>query len=74
MAEDNREAHMPPKVRELIAQLERAGFEHRGGKGSHRNYVHPRLSKPVTISGKLGEDAKRYQVRAVNSAIAEIEQ
>ena len=74
MAEDNREAHMPPKVRELIAQLERAGFEHRGGKGSHRNYVHPRLSKPVTISGKLDEDAKRYQVRAVNSAIAEIEQ
>ena len=64
---------MPPKVRELIAQLEQAGFASRGGKGSHRNYVHPRLSKPVTISGKLGDDAKRYQIRAVNSAIAELE-
>ena len=64
---------MPPKVRELIAQLEQAGFASRGGKGSHRNYVHPRLSKPVTISGKLGDDAKQYQIRAVNSAIAEIE-
>lgn len=27
---------MPPKVRELIAELERAGFVNRGGKGSHR--------------------------------------
>jgi predicted RNA binding protein YcfA (HicA-like mRNA interferase family) len=64
---------MPPKVRELIAQLERAGFEDRGGEGSHRNYVHPRLSKPITISGKLGDDAKQYQVRAVRTAIAEVE-
>ena len=64
---------MPPKVRELIAQLEQAGFANRGGRGSHRNYVHPRLSKPVTISGKLGDDAKQYQIRAVDSAIAELE-
>jgi predicted RNA binding protein YcfA (HicA-like mRNA interferase family) len=64
---------MPPKVRELITQLERAGFVDRGGKGSHRNYVHPRLSKPITISGKLGDDAKLYQIRAVRSAIAEVE-
>jgi hypothetical protein len=26
---------MPPKIRELIAQLERAGFVDRGGRGSH---------------------------------------
>jgi predicted RNA binding protein YcfA (HicA-like mRNA interferase family) len=64
---------MPPKVRELIAQLERAGFVDRGGEGSHRSYVHPRLSKPITISGKLGDDAKQYQIRAVRSAIAEVE-
>jgi predicted RNA binding protein YcfA (HicA-like mRNA interferase family) len=63
---------MPPKVRELIARLEQAGFANRSGKGSHRNYVHPRLSKPVTIFGKLGDDAKQYQVRAVDSAIAEL--
>jgi predicted RNA binding protein YcfA (HicA-like mRNA interferase family) len=62
---------MPPKVRDLIAELERAGFENRGGKGSHRNYVHPQLSKPVTISGRLGSDAKHYQVRAVRIALAE---
>jgi predicted RNA binding protein YcfA (HicA-like mRNA interferase family) len=64
---------MPPKIRELVAELEGAGFVNRGGKGSHRNYVHPRLSKPITISGKLGDDAKQYQIRAVRTAIAEVE-
>jgi predicted RNA binding protein YcfA (HicA-like mRNA interferase family) len=62
---------MPPKVRELIAQLERAGFVNRGGKGSHRNFVHPRVSKPVTIAGQPSDDAKEYQLRAVKSAIEE---
>ena len=55
-----------------MAELEAAGFVNRGGKGSHRNYVHPHLSKPITISGKLGDDAKQYQIRAVDSAIAEL--
>ncbi len=63
---------MPPKIRELIAVLERAGFENRGGKGDHRNYVHRGLSKPITISGKLGDDAKEYQIRAVKRALAEL--
>ena len=64
---------MPPKVRELVKALEKAGFRDRGGKGSHRNFVHPNVSKPVTISGKLGDDAKRYQVRAVEKAVQEAE-
>lgn len=63
---------MPPKIRELVADLKRAGFKDRGGKGSHRNYVHPEQSNPVTISGKLGDDAKHYQIRAVRKAIAEV--
>ena len=62
---------MPPKVRELVAELERAGFIDRGGKGSHRNFVHPKVSKPITISGALGEDAKHYQIRAVKRAVEE---
>lgn len=62
---------MPPKVRELISDLKRAGFEDRGGKGSHRNFVHPNLTRPITISGKAGDDAKLYQVRAVQRAIEE---
>lgn len=62
---------MPVKIRELIAELEKAGFDNRGGKGSHRNFVHPRCSRPVTISGHLGDDAKQYQIRAVRNAIKE---
>jgi predicted RNA binding protein YcfA (HicA-like mRNA interferase family) len=62
---------VPPKVRELLAELERAGFVNRGGKGSHRNYAHPKVTKPITISGALGDDAQRYQVRAVEMAIKE---
>lgn len=59
------------KIRELIADLEAAGFENRGGKGSHRNFVHPNVSKPITISGNSGDDAKNYQERAVKTAIKE---
>jgi predicted RNA binding protein YcfA (HicA-like mRNA interferase family) len=52
---------MPPKIKELIAELERNGFTNRGGKGSHRNYTHPLCSKPVTISGKEGNDAQNIK-------------
>ena len=62
---------MPPKIRELIVELERAGFVNRRGRGSHRNFIHPNVEKPITISGGLGDDAKQYQVRAVRLAIEE---
>ena len=62
---------MPPKIRDLIAELERAGFKNRGGKGSHRNFTHPSVSAPITLSGKAGDDAKHYQIRAVRLAIEE---
>jgi predicted RNA binding protein YcfA (HicA-like mRNA interferase family) len=62
---------VPPKIRELVSDLEAAGFVDRGGKGGHRNFVHPKVSKPVTISGASGDDAKHYQVRAVKLAIEE---
>lgn len=62
---------MPPKVRDLIRRLEAAGFVDRGGKGSHRNFVHAKVGKPVTISGSPGADAQRYQEKAVEAAIEE---
>ena len=62
---------MPQKIRELIRDLERAGFVNRGGKGDHHNFVHPKVPKPVTISGKPGDDAREYQERAVQRAIEE---
>jgi predicted RNA binding protein YcfA (HicA-like mRNA interferase family) len=53
--------------------LSDAGFINRGGKGSHRNFVHPHVSKIITISGKENDDAKRYQEKAVKMAIKEAE-
>ena len=61
---------MPKKIRELIRDLELAGFVDRGGKGSHRNFKHPRGIK-ITVSGNLGDDAKRYQERDMKKAIRE---
>jgi predicted RNA binding protein YcfA (HicA-like mRNA interferase family) len=58
-------------VRDLIRDLEQAGFVDRGGKGSHRNFIHPKVSRPVTISGGPGDDAKQYQEKAVQLAIEE---
>lgn len=59
---------MPRKLRDLMADLEKAGFVNRGGKGSHRNYVHPRGLR-VTLSGQTGSDAHPYQEKEVRQKI-----
>ena len=63
---------MPRKIRELIKDLETAGFVNRGGKGSHRKFVHPKVPKSVILSGQLRADAKHYQEKAVKTAIEEL--
>jgi predicted RNA binding protein YcfA (HicA-like mRNA interferase family) len=65
---------MPPKVRQIIAELERAGFVNRGGSGSHRNFEHPLCARIVTISGKLGNDALDYQIKKTRDALAEVKE
>ena len=60
---------MVRKVRQLEADLLRAGFEREQGKGSHRKYRHPKGQAIVTIAGKGGDDAKPYQERQVAEAI-----
>jgi predicted RNA binding protein YcfA (HicA-like mRNA interferase family) len=62
---------MPKKIRELIHALKKAGFEGRGGKGSHRNFSHARGAK-ITLSGSPSHDAKRYQERDVEKAVREV--
>ncbi len=61
---------MPKKIRELMALLSKAGFENRGGKGSHRNFQHPKGIR-VTLSGNPGDDARRYQEKEVEQRIQE---
>jgi predicted RNA binding protein YcfA (HicA-like mRNA interferase family) len=62
---------VPKKIRELIAKLENAGFINRGGKGSHRNFLHPGGVK-ITLSGNPGDDARRYQEKEVAKKIREV--
>jgi len=61
---------MPRKIRELIKDLEKNGFKNRGGKGNHRNYLHP-SGIILTISGKMGDDAMPYQEKLVKQKINE---
>lgn len=60
---------MPKKIRELKQMLVQAGFTELPGKGSHTNWTHPSYDGKVTISGKDGADAKRYQEKEVKQAI-----
>lgn len=64
---------MPRKIRDLVRDLIDAGFMNRGGKGSHRNFEHPKGAR-VTLAGDLGDDAKPYQERQVEQGIAAAEE
>ncbi|GAB6043823.1 type II toxin-antitoxin system HicA family toxin [Endothiovibrio diazotrophicus] len=64
---------MPRKLRELIADLERSGFRQiGGGKGSDRKFMHEGYPGAVTLSGKLGDDAKPYQEKQLRRALDEV--
>jgi len=60
------------KIRQLIADLEKHGFVDRGGKGSHRNFLHPSGVK-ITLSGAPGDDAKHYQERDLKRAMQKVQ-
>ena len=64
---------MPRKIRQLLAELRRAGYEQLPGRGrgSHRVWGHPLVADiQPTIAGQDGDDAKPYQERAVAAALA----
>ena len=64
---------MPRKIRQLISDLERAGFVNRGGKGSHRKFVHPKFPGFVLISGHDGDDAQHYQEKQVRNGLRQVQ-
>ncbi len=66
---------MPRKLRQLRADLRRAGFtsETRRGKGSHTYWEHPLLpADRVTMSGHDGDDAQSYQEKGVREALEKL--
>ena len=48
--------------REFEKLLGAFGFEHARTTGSHRQYTHPKLSRPLPVQPS-SKDAKPYQVR-----------
>ncbi len=64
---------VPRKIRQLIADLEQAGFVRvTGGKGQHRKFQHAKLTGSVILSGDDGDDAKHYQEKQVQTALKEV--
>ena len=66
---------MPRKIRQLRADLKRAGFilEPKRGKGSHTWWQHPQVSRyAVNLSGHDGDDAKPYQEKSVREALEQL--
>jgi predicted RNA binding protein YcfA (HicA-like mRNA interferase family) len=64
---------VPRKIRELVSDLEGAGFMRvQGGKGSHRKFRHPKFPGFVLVSGDAGDDAQPYQEKQIRSALRRI--
>jgi predicted RNA binding protein YcfA (HicA-like mRNA interferase family) len=60
---------MPRKIRQLVSDLEHAGFIQVPTKSSHRKHRHPD-GTTVILSGQSGADAHHYQEKDVRRAIA----
>ena len=63
---------MPRKIRQIIRDLEKAGFQFEPGKGSHRKYRHPLTTDVVIVSGQLGDDCRSYQEKDLRNALANL--
>lgn len=62
---------VPRKLRELIADLKRAGFVQEPARGSHRKFRHPRGVTVILSGHGDGADALAYQERQVQRLIEE---
>ena len=61
---------MPRKLRELRADLRRAGWQQVRQTGSHQTWQHPDVpGVSIRLSGNDGDEAKPYQEKDVARAI-----
>jgi predicted RNA binding protein YcfA (HicA-like mRNA interferase family) len=64
---------MPRKLRQLRADLRKAGWYIDHQTGSHQRWKHLLLpSDDVTLAGSDGSDAKPYQERDVREAVKRV--
>ena len=62
---------MPRKLRDLIADLRRAGFVQEPARGSHRKFRHPKGVTAILSGHHEGVDAKHYQGKQTRRKIEE---
>ena len=68
---------MPRKIRQLKADLRRAGFRQLPGrgKGDHELWQHSTVPAAIVgLDGKDGDDAPRYQEKALREMLALVAQ
>jgi predicted RNA binding protein YcfA (HicA-like mRNA interferase family) len=58
--------------RDLERLLGKLGFRLDRTSGSHRIYLHPKVSRPLNVQ-PIGKDAKPYQVRQLRDMIQEFD-
>jgi predicted RNA binding protein YcfA (HicA-like mRNA interferase family) len=58
--------------RDFERLLTKLGFRLDRTSGSHRIYLHPKVSRPLNVQ-PIGKDAKPYQVRQLRDMIEEFE-
>ena len=67
---------MPRKIRQLMAELQQAGFVElpRRGTGSHSLWKHPDYPQitAIILAGQLGDAAKPYQERDVRKVLDKV--
>ncbi len=63
---------MPQKIRQLKAQLRKAGAYQVSQKGSHTKWKHSLVSNMLILSGHEGDDAKPYQEKSVREMLQNI--
>ncbi len=64
---------MPRKIRQLKADLRKAGAYQTSQEGSHTKWKHPLVSvHALILSGHDGDEAKPYQEKDVRDLLREI--
>lgn len=59
---------MPRKKRDIRRDLRKLGFSESPGKGDHTVHRHPKLPYNISVDGRDGKDAERYDEDHVRQA------
>ena len=63
---------MPRKIRELEAELRKAGAHKVSQEGSHAKWKHSLVPEGISLAGHSGKDAKAYEEKLVKTLLQKI--